>query len=315
MKIVVTDGYTLNPGDLSWHEIEAFGELTVYERTPPYLVTERCNEADIVLSNKVPIGKDVIENLPRLRLISVMATGYNVIDVAAAKSKKIVVCNVPAYGTASVAQHTIALMLELANHAGVHAQSVADGEWQRAADWSYTKKPVIELDGKILGIIGMGNIGRRVAQIAAALGMKIMYTGPRKKDDALSVFTDMKSLFTESDVISLHCPLKSDNHEFVNSALLRLMKPSSMLINTARGQLINEHDLADALNKNQIAGAALDVLSAEPPHESNPLLIAKNCIITPHNAWVSREARERILKTTAKNIEAFLQNRPVNVVN
>jgi glycerate dehydrogenase len=315
MKIVIVEGYPVNPGDLSWQTIAAFGELIVYERTPEHLIVERCKEADIILSNKLIFSRETILKLHNTKLICVLATGYNVVDIIAAKEKNITVCNVPAYGTASVAQHTIALLLELTNQVGIHARSVAEGEWSHAPDWCYTKTPIIELADKAFGIVGFGNIGQQVAGIVKAFGMKVIYYNPHKKETGLAEYTDMQTLFVQSDFISLHCPLKKDNHQFVNKTFLQLMKPSAFLINTARGQLIHEQDLADALNQQRIAGAALDVLSVEPPNENNPLLSAKNCIITPHTAWISREARQRIIDTTAKNIEAFLKGKPVNVVN
>jgi glycerate dehydrogenase len=315
MKIVVTDGYTLNPGDLNWQSISAVGELTVHERSPENTLVERCSEADIILSNKTIFRKETIDQLHKTKLLSVLAAGYNVIDIKAAREKGITVCNAPNYGTSTVAQHTIALLLELTNNVGLHSGSVENGEWLNAKDWCYGKTTIIELYGKIFGVVGFGNIGEKVAQIANALGMKIIYYSVNKKETALATMADLKTLFEQSDFISLHCPLKPDNHQFVNKNLLQLMKPSAFLINTARGQLINEQDLAEALNNNQIAGAALDVLSTEPPDKNNPLLSAKNCIITPHNAWMSKEARERILSITTKNIEAFLQGKPINVVN
>ncbi|MDX2045427.1 MAG: D-2-hydroxyacid dehydrogenase [Chitinophagaceae bacterium] len=314
MQIVITDGFTLNAGDLDWEPLRTFGELKIYDRTATELITERCKRAEIILTNKVPFSSETIEQLPGLKLISVLATGYNVIDVKATREKNITVCNVPAYGTASVAQHTIALLLELSNHTGIHTASVKNGDWEKSADWCYTKAPVIEWAGKTMGIVGLGNIGRQVALIAAALGMKIIYNSSTDKRSGPGTFTDLKTLFAESDVISLHCPLK-DNAGFVNKNLLQLMKKTSFLINTARGQLINEQDLADALNNNGIAGAALDVLSKEPPASDNPLLRARNCFITPHHAWMSREARQRIMDTTVRNIEAYLKGAPVNVVN
>ena len=312
MKIVVTDGFTLNPGDISWQQIAALGELTVYDRTPAELTYERCKNADIILANKVPFTKETIAKLTQLKLISVLATGYNVIDTAAAKENNITVCNVPAYGTASVAQHTLALLLELSNRIGVHSISVADGDWVTAKDWSYTKAPVFELAGKTLGIIGFGNIGKRVASIADTLGMKILYNSIHDKHVLNCIYANIETVFASSDIVSLHCPLTAGNTGFVNKKLLALMKPSAFIINTARGQLINEQDLANALNKNIIAGAALDVLSLEPPKADNPLLAAKNCIITPHNAWISKEARERIMLTTAENIKAFFSGTPAN---
>jgi len=315
MKIVVTDGYALNPGDLSWKSLEAIGNLQVYDRTPSSLVTERCLDADIILTNKVPLNKETIDKLRHAKLISVLATGYNIVDVAAAKEKGITVCNVPDYGTDSVAQHTFALILELVNATGANAASVANGEWVTSEDFAYSRKPLIELAGKTIGIVGFGNIGQQTARIARAFGMKVVYTGPRKKETDLGDYYPMEALFEHSDVISLHCPLKPENKEFVNSSLLSLMKPSAFIVNTARGQLINEQELADALNNGVIAGAALDVLSTEPPPANNPLLSAKNVIITPHNAWMSKEARERIMKITAENLKAFLNGKPIHVVN
>lgn len=315
MKIVVTDGYTLNPGDLSWSRIEQFGELTVYERSVENELVERCSDADIILSNKTVFSKSTIDQLQNAKLISVLAAGYNVINAKAAREKGIAVCNTPGYGTPTVAQHTIALLLELTNRVGLHASSVANGEWITSKDWCYSKTTIIELAGKTLGIIGFGNIGAQVARIANAFDMKIIYYSAHKKETTLATYIDVQTLFSKSDFISLHCPLKSDNHQFVNKELLGLMKSTAYLLNTARGQLLNEQDLADSLNSNRIAGAALDVLSTEPPDKDNPLLSAKNCIITPHNAWMSKEARQRILDITTKNIEAFLRHKPINVVN
>ncbi|HZF66172.1 MAG TPA: D-2-hydroxyacid dehydrogenase, partial [Chitinophagaceae bacterium] len=263
MQIVVTDGYTLNPGDLSWDEISALGDLRVYERTSADEFEERCKTANIILTNKVPITRDRIYKLPQLQLISVLATGYNVIDIAAAKEKGILVCNVPAYGTASVAQHVLALLLELTNRVSLHAQSTANGEWQRAQDWGYTKAPITELSGKIFGIVGFGHIGQQVARIAYAFGMKVIYYNPSSKKSSLGEAVELNEVFQQSDVVSLHCPLKEDNVQFVNKDLLSQMKRTALLINTARGQLINEQDLADALNNNIIGGAGLDVLSKE----------------------------------------------------
>src|SRR5688572_27307002 len=315
MKIVVTDGYALNPGDLSWKAIEDYGELIVHERTSHDLIYERCKHADIILSNKTELNKDLIVTLSDLKLISVLATGYNVIDITAAHNNGIVVCNVPAYGTASVAQHTFALILELTNHISLHSGSVANGEWQQSPDWCYSRRPLMELAGKTLGIVGMGNIGRQTALIAIAFGMRVIYASRHNKQADPGEYKDLQSLFSESDFISLHCPLTPENKEFVNAGLLQLMKPSAYIINTARGQLINEKDLANALNSNKIAGAALDVLSKEPPQDDNPLLKAKNCVITPHNAWMTKEARQRIIDVTAKNIQYFLDGHPQNVVN
>jgi glycerate dehydrogenase len=316
MKIVVTDGYTLNPGDLSWDEIASLGTIEVYDRTPSNLITERCKDADIILTNKVPLNNNTISQLPNLKMISVLATGYNVIDVKAASEKGIVVCNVPAYGTASVAQHTFALLLELSNGVGLNAQSVANGEWVSSKDWCYSQVAITELAGKTLGIVGFGNIGQQVARIAHAFGMRIVYHNRSEKHSDIAERRDVQRLFAESDFISLHCPLTPENHQFVNSSLLGLMKKTACIINTARGQLINEEDLAGALNNEQIASAALDVLSTEPPSKENPLLSAKNCIITPHNAWMSKEARERIMETTYRNVKEFISGQsPANRVN
>jgi len=314
MNIVITDGYTLNPGDLSWDDIAALGQITLYDRTPADLVVRNCRDADIVVTNKTPLNADALEALPKLKMIAVTATGYNIVDIKAAAKRNVVVANVPAYGTASVAQHAIALLLELSNHAGRNARATAEGKWQSAADWCFTEAPVMELEGKTIGIVGYGNIGQRTARIAEALGMKVIYHSPSPKPNTPGAPVAIDTLFSTSDAISLHCPLTADNLEFVNKSLLNKMKPSAFLINTARGQLIREQDLADALNEGRLAGAALDVLSKEPPPASNPLLSAKNCIITPHNAWISKEARTRIMTTTIDNIKAFLAGHPMNTI-
>lgn len=314
MKIVITDGYTLNPGDLKWDRIAACGDMIVYDRTSPQQLMERCGDADIILTNKVAIDRASIEKCGNLKMISVLATGYNVVDTGAAKEKKIVVCNVPAYGTASVAQHSFALILELTNRVGQHSLSVARGEWQQSPDWCYSLSPITELAGKTLGIIGFGNIGQQVARIATAFGMQVIYYRLHDKPTGLGKYADIQTLFASSDVVTLHCPLNDGNREFVNADLLQLMKPSAFIINTARGQLIREQDLADALNNDRIAGAGLDVLSTEPPQPANPLLTAKNCIITPHNAWISREARQRVMNISSDNIIAFLKDNPINQV-
>jgi len=315
MKIVVADGYALNPGDLSWEAIRAYGELVVYDRTPVEEIAGRCKDADIVLTNKVPFSRDTLAVLPSLKLISVLATGYNIIDTVAAKERGIVVSNAPAYGTDSVAQHVFALLLELTNHVGRNARATAAGKWQQSVDWCFTEAPVMELAGKTFGVVGFGHIGQQAARIAAAFGMTVIYYNPSAKEPSLGSACGLEELFVQSDVISLHCPLTSHNQEFVNAELLSKMKPTALLINTARGQLIHEKDLADALNRHVIAGAGLDVLSKEPPPDSNPLLTAENCIITPHNAWISKEARARVLRITAANIGAFLKGQPIHVVN
>lgn len=315
MKIVVADGYALNPGDLTWKGVESFGDLTVYDRTPADQVVERCSEADVILSNKTPINRAAIEKLPNLKMISMLATGYNIIDTDAAKERDIKVCNVPAYGTASVAQHAFALILELCNRVAVHSASVASGGWVKSPDFGYALTPMTELAGKTLGIIGMGNIGQQAAQIGIAFGMEVLYNSRSEKPGAPGKFATIETIFSESDFISLHCPLTQNNMQFVNAQLINLMKPSASIINTARGQLINEQDLADALNNGKIGGAGLDVLSQEPPHSDNPLLKARNCVITPHNAWMTKEARQRIMAVTEENIKAFVAGSPQNVVN
>jgi glycerate dehydrogenase len=314
MNIVVIDGYTLNPGDLSWDKLSAFGQLTIYDRTAAADIVERCREADIVITNKVPFTAATLEQLPLLKLIAVTATGYNIVDTSAARNKNIIVSNVPAYGTSSVAQHAFSLILELTNHVGANSQSVAAGEWQKAPDWCYTVAPVMELEGKTIGIIGYGNIGQAMSLIAQAFGMKVLYYSKGDKPWTPDERADLPTLFSNSDVISLHAPLTPDNEKFVNKDLLKRMKPTAFLINTARGPLVDEKDLAEALNNGWLAGAALDVLSVEPPTEDNPLLKAKNCLITPHMSWISREARGRIMETTAANVAAFLDGSVINRV-
>jgi len=314
MQIVITDGYTLNPGDLSWRAFDQLGELVYYDRTRPGEVKDRCAAAEVIITNKTTVNEDTILAAAGLRIIAVTATGYNVVDTEAARRRGILVCNVPAYGTDSVAQHTIALLLELTNQAGMHARSVNEGEWQNAQDWCYAKKPLIELKGKTLGLIGFGNIGQQVAHIAQAFGMQVLYYS-RSSKSTLARPVPLQSIFEESDFISLHCPLTADNHSFVNAKLLSLMKPAAYLINTARGQLIHEEDLANALKNQKLAGAALDVLAVEPPPVGHPLIGLPNCLITPHNAWMSREARQRIMQTTFENVRLAMAGTPQNVVN
>lgn len=315
MKIVVTDGYPLNPGDVNWDSISALGELQVYDRSSPSELPERCKGAEIVLTNKTPISADLIGALPDLKFISVLATGFNIVDTVAARKHGVIVSNVPGYGTASVAQHVFALLLELTNHVGINANAVASGKWVNSEDFCFTEAPLMELAEKTMGIVGYGNIGQQVGRIALALGMKVIYSGPRDKHLGAATYKSMEDLFRESDVISLHSPLTSDNQEFVNASLISTMQKSAILINTARGQLINEQELADALNDGVIKAAALDVLSKEPPPASNPLLTAKNCLLSPHVAWISFEARLRIMSMTAENIKAYSDGKPVNVVN
>jgi glycerate dehydrogenase len=313
MEIVITDGYTLNPGDLDWGELQALGNVSYHDRTAQEEITNRCRNAEIIVTNKTPISAQTVQQATRLKMIAVTATGYNIIDLAAAQSKKIAVCNVPAYGTDSVAQHAIALMLELTNHVGKNSYSVLQGDWPKAQDWSYSESPLIELSGKVFGIVGFGRIGQRTATIAEALGMNVIFYSPSKKSFPAKQLS-LERVFSESDFISLHCPVTADNVEFVNKTLLSLMKPTSFLINTSRGQLVNEVDLAAALRQGTLKGAALDVLSQEPPPADHPLTGMKQCIITPHTAWLSVEARRRILNTTVENIKSFLAGTPQNLV-
>lgn len=313
MEIVITDGYTLNPGDLDWSEIQALGNVHYHDRTALEDIADRCRHAEIIVTNKTPVNAQTLQRTTKLKLIAVTATGYNIIDIAAAQAKGIAVCNVPAYGTDSVAQHAIALMLELTNHVGENSRSVRQGEWSTAEDWCYSVSPLIELSGKVFGIVGFGRIGQRTAAIAQALGMNVIFYSPSKKS-VPSKQVSLETLFRESDFISLHCPLTPDNVGFVNKALLSLMRPTAFLINTSRGQLINEMDLATALTQGTLKGAALDVLSQEPPPQGHPLTGLKQCIITPHTAWLSVEARRRILTTTIENIKSFLAGSPQNLV-
>lgn len=316
MKIVVLDGFTLNPGDLSWEVINELGDATFFDRTSPDEVDERIREAEIVLTNKVVLNRHSLSGADKLRYIGVTATGYNIVDVAAAGEMGIVVTNVPAYGTDSVAQHTFALLLELASSVGLHAESVKRGDWSRQPDFCYWKKPLLELHGLTMGVVGLGKIGRAVATIALAMGMKVLAVHRHpERDKMVGVrFTDMETCFRESDVVSLHASLNDDNRAFVNRELLSVMKPSAFLLNVSRGALINEPDLAEALKAGTIAGAGLDVLSQEPPALNNPLLLAPNCIITPHQAWATQAARRRLMKTAAENIAAFLRGDTVNQV-
>ncbi len=275
---------------------------------------ERCYKADIILTNKTVLTKELIQSASNLKLIAVTATGYNNVDIAAAKAKGIIVSNVPAYGTYSVAQHAFALLLELVNHVGLNAASTAKGEWSKAKDWCYTLKPIVELKDKVMGIVGFGKIGKQMALIAQAFGMQVIYFGGREQL-ANATQVELPQLFIQADVVSLHCPLTKDNAGFVNRELLELMKPTAFLINTARGALINEKDFAQALQQRRIAGAALDVLSAEPPAKDHPLIGLENCVVTSHNAWISFEARQRMMNITAANIKAFLNGSPQNVVS
>lgn len=319
MKIVVLDGYTLNPGDNPWDPIGQFGELAVYDRTPDDQVIERAAGADILVVNKTPVRAAALERLAgRLRHIAVVATGYDIVDVQAARRLGISVSNVPEYGTASVAQLVFALLLELCHRVGDHDRSVKAGDWSSCPDFCYWKQPLVELDGLRLGIVGFGRIGRRVGEIAHAFGMSVAAfdakPGP-PPDYTPFAYLQLDDIFRRSDVVSLHCPLTSSTMRLVDSDRLRLMKSSAFLVNTSRGKLIDQADLADALARGRLAGAALDVVWDEPISPDNPLLQAPNCLITPHMAWATLAARRRLMTTTAENIAAFVAGRPIHVVN
>ena len=317
MTIVVLDGHTLNPGDLRWDELQALGGCDVYERTPPPEVLARARNAEIVLTNKTVLGREQIESLPALKYIGVLATGTNVVDLAAARERNIPVTNVPSYATSSVAQLTFALLLELTLHAGRHSESVRNGGWSRSQDFCYWEEPLVELAGLTMGLIGFGSIGQAVARIALAHEMNVLacVRRPRADGQAGVRFADLETVFRQSDVVSLHCPLTPDTRHLINARRLSWMKPTSFLINTGRGPLVDEPALADALNSGRIAGAGLDVLSVEPPPPDNPLLQAKNCVITPHFGWATRAARVRLMKVAVENVRAFLNGKPQNVVN
>jgi glycerate dehydrogenase len=312
-KIVVLDGHTANPGDLSWEPFHRLGELTVHDRTAPGDVVTRAADAEVVLTNKTVLTAEAIAALPRLKLICVLATGYNVVDVAAAKARGIPVCNVPEYSTPNVAQAVFALLLELTNRTGHHDASVHAGRWAACPDFCYWDGDLVELAGLTFGIVGHGRIGRAVGRVARAFEMKVIYH--RRNHDGDPGCVDLDTLFSESDVVSLHCPLTPETNAFVNARRIEQMKPTAFLLNTARGALVNEADLAAALSAGRIAGAGLDVLSVEPPSPSNPLLTAPRCVITPHIAWATRDARRRLLETTAGNVAAFLAGSPRHVVN
>lgn len=318
MKIVVLDGYTLNPGDISWSRLEKHGTLIVYDRTPSDKIVERIGDAEIIFTNKTPLTKETFDQCPQIKFVGVLATGYNIVDIEYAKSKGIPVTNIPTYGTSAVAQFTFALLLELCHHVGAHSDSVFKGEWAKCPDFCYWKYPLVELAGKTFGIIGFGRIGQAAARIAQAMGMKVLaydqIFDPKLENDQLK-YVQLDELFAQSDVISLHCPLFPSTKGIINKANIAKMKDGVMLINTSRGPLVVEQDLAEALNSGKVAGAALDVVSTEPISEDNILLKAKNCIITPHIAWAPKESRSRLMNIAADNLEAFLSGSPVNVVN
>ena len=316
MKIVVLDGGLLNPGDLSWEPLHALGEVTVYDTTPADKAAQRLHDADIAITNKVAFSEDLLAHCPRLKCIAVTATGYNIIDLAAARARQIVVTNVPTYGTATVAQFTTALLLALCNRVGEHDADVHAGGWIKSESWCYWLQPMVELAGKRVGIIGYGRIGQAFGAIAQAMGMTVLaHSRSRPLPESAQLrYVDLDTLYAEADVISLHCPLTPQTKGMINRDALAKMKHSALLLNASRGDLINEADLAAALNEERIAGAAVDVLSSEPPGADNPLLNAKNCIITPHIAWASIDARGRILATTVENVRSFINGEPQNRV-
>lgn len=320
MKIVILDGYTENPGDLSWEGFAELGELTVYDRTPindEAEIIRRINDAGAVITNKTPISRTTLDQCPAVKYIGVLATGYNVVDIAAAREKDIPVCNIPTYGTTAVAQFTIALLLEICHHIGAHSDAVHKGEWTNNPDWCFWKYPLIELAGKTMGIIGFGRIGQNTARIARALGMDILAYDeyPNDSGKELAAYVELDRLFEQSDVISLHCPLFPATMGIINQESIAKMKNGVIILNTSRGPLIQEADLKAALNSGKVAAAGLDVVSAEPIPADSPLLAAPNCIITPHIAWAPKESRARLMDIAVENLRAFIAGQPVNVVN
>ena len=321
MKIVVLDGYTLNPGDLDWKGLEAIGDCTVYDCTSLTDVQEaidRIGDAEIVFTNKTPMPKSLFDACPNIKFVGVLATGYNVVDVNAAKDKGVIVTNIPTYGTAAVGQFTIALLLEICHHIGHHNNAVHEGKWENNADWCFWDYPLIELDGKTIGIIGYGRIGQATGKIAQALGMKVLaydeYKNPNLVTETCK-YAELDELLKESDVIALHCPLFPSTQGIINKENIAKMKDGVIILNDSRGPLIVEEDLAEALNSGKVAAAGLDVVSSEPIKGNNPLLKAKNCIITPHIAWAPKESRKRLMDIAVNNLQAFVAGEPVNVVN
>ena len=322
MRIVVLDGYAENPGDLSWDPVGRFGELTVYDRTPredEEEILRRIGDAEIVFTNKTLITRSVIEKAPNLSYIGVLATGYNVVDLEAARERNIPVTNIPAYGTGAVAQFTMALLLEICSQVGHHSRAVKEGRWETADDFCFWDMPLMELAGKTMGIIGFGRIGQETAKLAQAFGMNVLawarHHRPELETAACRYASDLNELFSESDVISLHCPLFPETEGLINKDSISVMKDGVIILNTARGPIINEADLAEALNSGKVYAAGMDVVSVEPIQGDNPLLKAKNCFITPHIAWASRESRQRLMDIAGANLEAFLSGKPRNVVN
>ena len=319
MKIVILDGYTENPGDLSWDALKEFGELMVYDRTPyeDAEIARRIGDAEIVFTNKVPVSKSTLAACPNIKYISVLATGYNIVDCKAAAERGIPVSNVPSYGTDSVGQFAIALLLELCHHVAHHSEAVHQGRWETNPDWCFWDYPLIELAGKTMGIIGFGRIGQTTGRIAKALGMKVLAYSRSVREDgkAIADYVDLDTLLSSSDVIALHCPLFPETEGIINKENIAKMKDGVIIINNSRGQLVVEQDLADALNSGKVYAAGLDVVSTEPIKGDNPLLKAKNCLITPHISWAPKESRQRIMDCSRDNLKAFLEGRPINVVN
>lgn len=314
MKIVILDGYTVNPGDLTWGELEQLGELIVYDRTQKNEVIERIGNAEAIFSNKVILDENIFAECRQLKYIGILATGYNNIDLAAAKKYGITVTNIPDYSTAAVAQFAIGLMLEICLNIGEHSTSVKDGEWCRSLDFSYFKTPLVELWGKTLGIVGMGKIGQATAKIAEAMGMEVIYSNGNRTKDVSYTNVELDYLFKNADIISLHCPLTEESKNLINKETIGKMKKNAIIINTSRGPVINEHDLAEALNNGRIQAAGVDVVSFEPIKEDNPLLKAKNCIITPHIAWSAKESRQRLMGIAINNLRQYMANTPINVI-
>ena len=318
MKIVVLDGYVLNPGDLSWDKLNNLGEVVLSDRTPADKIIERSIGAEVLITNKTPLTEEVLNKLPNLKYIGVLATGYNVVDTAAAKRRNIIVTNVPSYSTMSVAQLTFALLLELCHHVQRHSDSVMEGKWAQSSDFSYSDFPLIELSGKTFGIIGFGSIGKKVADIATVFGMNIIAASRHQTDQSDRknfIWAELNEVLEQADVVSIHCPLTTETKGLINAESLKRMKSSAFLINTSRGPVLVEQDLACALNKGIIAGAGIDVLSIEPPVKDNPLFKAKNCLITPHIAWATKEARERLMDIAVNNLAAYLSGKSINIVN
>jgi len=317
MKIVILDGYTENPGDLSWESMEKLGELKVYNRTPTNQIVERIGDADVVIVNKTPISAQTIAACTGIKYIGVLATGYNIVDVEAAKAKKIKVTNVPTYGTAAVGQFAIALLLEICHHVGHHSKAVLEGRWEKNPDWCFWDYPLIELAGKTIGIIGFGRIGQTTATIAKAMGMNVLAFDEHPNDTgkAIADYVSLDELYAKSDVISLHCPLFPSTEGIINKNSIAKMKNGIIILNNSRGPLIVEQDLADALNSGKVYAAGLDVVSTEPIKAGNPLLKAKNCLITPHISWAPKESRQRLMDIAVSNLESYISGNPINVVN